>query len=57
MLEADNGVIRIAHDNNVALGTSLPPLVDPQILDVVEIDVGQERADDRILWRPLLGHD
>ena len=29
MLEADDGVIRIAHDNKVARGTSLPPLVDP----------------------------
>ena len=29
MLEADDGVIRIAHDNNVARGVSLPPLVDP----------------------------
>ena len=35
---------------------SLPPLVDPQILDEVEIDVGQERADDRALWRSLLRH-
>ena len=54
MLEANDGVVRIAHDNNVARGTSLPPLVDPQIEDVVEIDVGQERADDRALRRPLL---
>ena len=29
VLEADNGVIRIAHYNNVARGTSLAPLVDP----------------------------
>ena len=29
MLEADDGVIRMAHDNNVAGGTSLPPLLDP----------------------------
>ena len=29
MLEADDGVIRIPHDNNVAPGTWLPPLVDP----------------------------
>ena len=45
MLEADDSVIRVAHDNNVATGTSLPPLVDPQVVDVVEIDIGQERAD------------
>ena len=29
MLESDDRVIPIAHDNNVARGTSLPPLVDP----------------------------
>ena len=29
MLKADDGVVRIAHDNNVARGASLPPLVDP----------------------------
>src|SRR5271169_1896991 len=29
MLEADDRVVRIAHDNNVACGTSLPPLLDP----------------------------
>src|ERR1700752_4734160 len=57
MLESDDGVVRIAHDNHVAPGTSLPPLVDPQIVDVVEIDIGQERADDSALWRSLLGHD
>jgi hypothetical protein len=29
MLKADDGVVRIAHDNNVARGASLPPLVGP----------------------------
>jgi hypothetical protein len=29
MLKADDGVVRIAHDNHVAGGTSLPPLVGP----------------------------
>ena len=29
MLKADDGVVRIAHDNNVAGGASLPPPVDP----------------------------
>ena len=29
MLKADDGVVRIAHDNNVASSTSLPPLVGP----------------------------
>ena len=29
LLETDDGVIRIAHDDHVASGASLPPLVDP----------------------------
>src|SRR6516162_10470087 len=57
MLEANDRVVRIAHDNHVAGGASLPPLVDPLIVDVMEVDVRQERADDRALWRPLLRLD
>ena len=44
MLKADDGVVRIAHDNHVAGGASLAPPVGPSIIDVVEIDVGQERG-------------
>ena len=44
MLEANDGVVRVAHDNNVAGGTSLPPLVDPLIIDMMEVNVRQERA-------------
>ena len=57
VLEADDGVIRIAHDDHVAGRASLPPLVDPQIVDVVEVDVRQERADHRALRRPFLRLD
>ena len=45
MLEADNGVIRITNDNHVAGGVTLPPLLDPEIIDVMEVDVRQQRAD------------
>jgi hypothetical protein len=57
MLEANDGVVRVAHDNHVAGGASLPPLVDPLIIDMMEVNVRQERADDRTLWRPFLRLD
>src|ERR1700730_5538579 len=49
MLKADDSVVRVAHDNHVASGASLPPLVDPLIIDMMEVNVCQERADDRAL--------
>ena len=57
MLEAHDSVVRVAHDDHVAGGASLPPLVDPSIIDMMEVNVCQERADDRALRRPLLGLD
>jgi hypothetical protein len=57
MLKADDSVVRVAHDNHVASGASLPPLVDPLIIDMMEVNVCQERADDRALRRPLLRCD
>ena len=57
MLEANNGVVRVTHDNHVAGGASLPPLVDPLIIDMMEVNVCQERADDRALRRPFLRLD
>ncbi len=55
MLEADDGVIRIADDNYVALSGPLSPALDPEIADVVKINVRQQRTDDSALRRPLLG--
>ena len=34
MLEANDRVVRIAHDDHVAGGASLPPLVDPLIINM-----------------------
>src|SRR5208283_6243782 len=53
MLEAHDSVVRVAHDDHVAGGASLPPLVDPSIIDMMEVNVCQERADDRALRRSL----
>src|ERR1700751_3601182 len=57
VLEANDGVVRVAHENHVTGGASLPPLVDPLIIDMMEVDVRQERADNRALRRPLLRLD
>jgi hypothetical protein len=57
VLKADDAVVRVTHDDHVAGGAVSAPPVGPQIVDVVEIDVRQERADNSPLWRPLLGHD
>src|SRR5277367_2341908 len=53
VLETNDRVVRVSHDNHVAGGASLPPLVDPLIINMMKVDVRQERADDRALWRPL----
>jgi hypothetical protein len=45
MLKADDGIVRVAHDDHVAFGAALPPLVGPLIIDVMEVDVRQEWAD------------
>ena len=54
VLEPGNPVIGIAHDDHVALGVAPPPLLDPQIERVVQVDVGQQRADAPALHRPQL---
>jgi len=48
MLEANDGVVRVAYDNHVTGSASLPPLVDPLIIDVMEVNVRQQRADDAL---------
>src|ERR1700722_8806325 len=57
MLKANDSVVRVAHDDHVAAGASLPPLVDPLIIDMMEVNVRQERADDRALRRPFFRLD
>jgi len=57
LLEAKDGVVRVANDNHVTGGASLPPLVHPLIIDMTEVNVRQERPEDRALRRPLLRLD
>ena len=53
VLEADDKIVCVAHDNHVTGGASLPPLMGPLIIDMMEVDVRQERACDRALWCPF----
>src|SRR4029077_16278083 len=59
VLEADDEVVGVAHDDHVARGLTLSPAVGPEVEHVVQIDVGQERRDHRALPCPPLtdGHD
>ena len=42
------------HDDHVALGLRLPPPSDPEVEDVMQVQVGQQRRDASALWRPRL---
>ena len=52
-LEADDGVVGVADDDHLAVALALAPLVRPEVVDVVQVDVRQERRDHRALGRPL----
>lgn len=46
VLEARHEVVGVAHDINLLPCVALPPLVDPEVDHVVQIDVRQKRAND-----------
>ena len=54
MLEARHDVIGIAHDDHVAGGFTPPPSLGPEIEDVVQVDVGEQRRCHCPLRSPLL---
>ena len=54
MLEADDDVIGIAHDDHVAGGRAPSLALGPQVEDVVQIDVRQQRRGHRSLRRAHL---
>jgi len=51
VLEADNRVIGVSHDDHVAGCFPLSPAIGPQVEGVAQVDVGEERRD----YRPLPG--
>ena len=52
VLEADDDVVGIAYDDHVARGLAPSPALGPQVEDVVQVDVGEQRRDRRALPRP-----
>ena len=53
-LESGHPIVGVAHDDHVASGMAPPPLIHPQVERVVQVDVGQQRADAPALDRPQL---
>ncbi len=49
VLEADDDVVGVANDHHRTLRASLSPAVRPEVKHVVEVDVGEQRADDCLL--------
>jgi hypothetical protein len=47
ILEAYDGVVRLANEDDAAGCVTLPPLVSPQVIDVVKADVRKQRRDHR----------
>ena len=43
VLESGHKVIGEPHDDDITVGIPLPPLPDPPVEDVVELDVGEQR--------------
>ena len=43
MLETHNDVVSISHDDHIAGGFAPPPLLRPEIENVVQVDVSKQR--------------
>jgi len=54
MLESNNEVVGVAHDDHVPVCPLPSPLLDPQVERVVQVEIGQKRADASALNRPSL---
>src|SRR5207247_11351581 len=56
MLESSNEILRKADDHNVALRLLPSPLLDPQVHNIVKIDVRQKRRNAAALHATNLTH-
>jgi hypothetical protein len=54
MFETHHEVVGVAHDHDIAVCLPIPPLLDPQVEHVVQVDIGQQWADAPTLHRSLL---
>ena len=53
MLEAHHSVVSEPHSDDIAARLATPPLVDPQVEDVMQVHVRKQRRDRRPLRRSL----
>src|ERR1700692_1577307 len=53
VLEADDNVISIPHEDHVARGLVPSPALGPEVEHVMQVDVGEQRRDYRSLPRSL----
>ena len=54
MFEAEHEVVGIAHDDNVTVTISPPPLLRPQVEHVVQRPLGIAAMEDKILQRAVV---
>lgn len=52
--ESSNSVVSISHHDHLTVSVSLSPLSDPQVVDIVQVDVRQQARDRRALRRSLV---
>src|ERR1039457_6831052 len=59
MLKSQNTIVGVTHDNHVTGGVTLPPLLRPEIENVVQVNVRHQGRNRRPLWSTLLAlrHD
>ena len=49
MLEADNQIVGISHDDHIAPGLLPSPAFSPQVEAVMQVDIGEDRRNHRAL--------
>src|SRR5258706_2808457 len=54
IFEPDDEVVRKPHRNDLPVRVLTPPPVDPQVVDIVQVNVRQERGHRCPLWRTFL---
>ncbi len=55
LVEPDDYVICVSDHDHIACGMAASPLMRPQIEDIVEVDVCQQRRDNRTLLKCMIG--
>src|SRR5947209_6190208 len=57
MLKPGDEVVGVANDDHLAARPLLPPLLGPEVEDVMKVEIGEERANAAALHRPQFAYD